>query len=314
MDNQVAFIFPGQASQYPGMGRDLATNFPEAQEVFTKVSKILGFSIEKFCFHGKAEDLQLTEITQPAILTVSIAASTVLTIRGIKPHFVAGHSLGEYSALVVAGALSLSDAVQTVRKRGQYMQEAVPIGKGAMAAILGLKINEVDSLCYDSAQGEILTPANLNSPSQIVISGSSKAVQRAIVLASKRGAKRAFTLPVSAPFHSPLMRPAQEKLEKHLHKIDFLDLQVPLVNNVDATEIRHKSRIVDSLLRQVSAPVRWSEIIQYLINKGVGRFVEVGPGRVLSGLVRQNDRSVETLNVEDSKSLEKVVTTISRSI
>ena len=314
MDNQVAFIFPGQASQYPGMGRDLSTNFPEAQEVFTKVSKILGFSIEKFCFHGKAEDLQLTEITQPAILTVSIAASTVLTIRGIKPHFVAGHSLGEYSALVVAGALSLSDAVQTVRKRGQYMQEAVPIGEGAMAAILGLQINEVASLCYDSAQGEILTPANLNSPSQIVISGSSKAVQRAIVLASKRGAKRAILLPVSAPFHSPLMRPAREKLEKYLNKIDFLDPQVPLVNNVDATEIRHKSRIANSLLRQVSAPVRWSEIIQYLINKGVGRFVEVGPGKVLSGLVRQNDRSVETLNVEDSKSLEKVVTAMSRSI
>ena len=209
MDNQIAFIFPGQASQYPGMGRDLATNFPEAQEVFTKVSKILGFSIEKFCFHGKAEDLQLTEITQPAILTVSIAAATVLTLRGIKPHFVAGHSLGEYSALVVAGALSLSDAVQTVRKRGKYMQEAVPVGDGAMAAILGLKIHEVNALCHDSAQGEVLTPANLNSPGQIVISGSSQAVQRATALASQWGAKRAILLPVSAPFHSPLMQPAQ---------------------------------------------------------------------------------------------------------
>ena len=308
MDNQVAFIFPGQASQYPGMGRDLATNFSEAQEVFSKVSKILGFSIEKFCFHGKAEDLQLTEITQPAILTVSIAASTVLTLRGIKPHFVAGHSLGEYSALVVAGALSLSDAVQTVRKRGKYMQEAVPVGDGAMAAILGLKIHEVDALCRDSAQGEVLTPANLNSPSQIVISGSSQAVQRAIDLASKWGAKRAILLPVSAPFHSPLMHPAQEKLEKELKKIDFSDLQVPLVNNVDATEIQHKSEIPNILLRQVCAPVRWSETIQFLIKKGVGRFVEVGPGKVLSGLVRQNDRSVELLNVEDTKSLKKVVT------
>lgn len=308
MDNQVAFIFPGQASQYPGMGRDLATNFSEAQEVFSKVSKILGFSIEKFCFHGKAEDLQLTEITQPAILTVSIAASTVLTFRGIRPHFVAGHSLGEYSALVVAGALSLSDAVQTVRKRGKYMQEAVPVGDGAMAAILGLKIHEVDALCRDSAQGEVLTPANLNSPSQIVISGSSQAVQRAIALASKWGAKRAILLPVSAPFHSPLMHPAQEKLEKDLKKIDFSDLQVPLVNNVDATEIQHKSEISNVLLRQVCAPVRWSETIQFLIKKGVGRFVEVGPGKVLSGLVRQNDRSVELLNVEDTKSLKKVVT------
>ncbi|MCH2694508.1 MAG: ACP S-malonyltransferase [Acidobacteriia bacterium] len=308
MDNQIAFIFPGQASQYPGMGRDLATNFPEAQEVFTKVSKILGFSIEKFCFHGKAEDLQLTEITQPAILTVSIAAATVLTLRGIKPHFVAGHSLGEYSALVVAGALSLSDAVQTVRKRGKYMQEAVPVGDGAMAAILGLKIHEVNALCHDSAQGEVLTPANLNSPGQIVISGSSQAVQRATALASQWGAKRAILLPVSAPFHSPLMQPAQEKLEKDLNKIDFSDLQVPLVNNVDAIEIRYKSEIANSLLRQVCTPVRWSETIQFLVKKGVGRFVEVGPGRVLSGLVRQNDRSVKLFNVEDTESLEKIVT------
>ena len=308
MDNQIAFIFPGQASQYPGMGRDLATNFSEAQEVFSKVSKILGFSIEKFCFHGKAEDLQLTEITQPAILTVSIAAATVLTLRGIKPHFVAGHSLGEYSALVVAGALSLSDAVQTVRKRGKYMQEAVPVGDGAMAAILGLKIHEVNALCHDSAQGEVLTPANLNSPGQIVISGSSQAVQRATALASQWGAKRAILLPVSAPFHCSLMHPAQEKLEKELKKIDFSDLQVPLVNNVDATEIQHKSEISNILLRQVCAPVRWSETIQFLIKKGVGRFVEVGPGKVLSGLVRQNDRSVELLNVEDTKSLKKVVT------
>ena len=308
MDNQIAFIFPGQASQYPGMGRDLATNFPEAQEVFTKVSKILGFSIEKFCFHGKAEDLQLTEITQPAILTVSIAAATVLTLRGIKPHFVAGHSLGEYSALVVAGALSLSDAVQTVRKRGKYMQEAVPVGDGAMAAILGLKIHEVNALCHDSAQGEVLTPANLNSPGQIVISGSSQAVQRATALASQWGAKRAILLPVSAPFHSPLMQPAQEKLEKDLNKIDFSDLQVPLVNNVDAIEIRYKSEIANSLLRQVCTPVRWSETIQFLVKKGVGRFVEVGPGRVLSGLVRQNARSVKLFNVEDTESLEKIVT------
>ena len=308
MDNQVAFIFPGQASQYPGMGRDLATNFSEAQEVFSKVSKILGFSIEKFCFHGKAEDLQLTEITQPAILTVSIAAATVLTLRGIKPHFVAGHSLGEYSALVVAGALSLSDAVQTVRKRGKYMQEAVPVGDGAMAAILGLKIHEVNALCHDSAQGEVLTPANLNSPGQIVISGSSQAVQRATALASQWGAKRAILLPVSAPFHSPLMQPAQEKLEKDLNKIDFSDLQVPLVNNVDAIEIRYKSEIANSLLRQVCTPVRWSETIQFLVKKGVGRFVEVGPGRVLSGLVRQNDRSVKLFNVEDTESLEKIVT------
>ena len=290
------------------MCRDLATNFPEAQEVFTKVSKILGFSIEKFCFHGKAEDLQLTEITQPAILTVSIAAATVLTLRGIKPHFVAGHSLGEYSALVVAGALSLSDAVQTVRKRGKYMQEAVPVGDGAMAAILGLKIHEVNALCHDSAQGEVLTPANLNSPGQIVISGSSQAVQRATALASQWGAKRAILLPVSAPFHSPLMQPAQEKLEKDLNKIDFSDLQVPLVNNVDAIEIRYKSEIANSLLRQVCTPVRWSETIQFLVKKGVGRFVEVGPGRVLSGLVRQNDRSVKLFNVEDTESLEKIVT------
>ncbi len=307
MNKQTAFIFPGQASQYPGMGRELTDSFPEARRILAEADQALGFSIGALCFEAEAAELQLTEIAQPAILMVSVAAYAVMSAQGIRPQFVAGHSLGEYSAIVAAGGLSLADAIRTVRKRGQYMQEAVPVGQGAMAALLGMPLDAVESLCQETAQGQVLAPANLNSPVQTVIAGSAEAVRRAIQLAPQRGAKRAISLPVSAPFHSALMKSAQERLEKDLGELQFRDLQFPLVTNVDAAAICRGSDIADALVRQVCAPVRWSETIQFLMGRGVRRFVEVGPGRVLSGLVRQMDRSLEILNVEDRRSLEKTL-------
>jgi [acyl-carrier-protein] S-malonyltransferase len=306
---KVAFVFPGQASQYPGMGKDLAGKYPSAKSVFDEADKALGFSISKICFEGTEEDLKLTANTQPAILTVSVAVCRVLAEKGITPDFVAGHSLGEYSALVAVGALKFSDAVQLVRKRGTYMQEAVPPGVGAMAAIMGLSPAVVADACKRAADGEICSSANLNSPEQTVISGHAGAVKRAVEIASQLGAKRAVALAVSAPFHSALMMPAQQKLEKDLRNTQFSNLQVPLATNVDADTIETGDEARESLVRQVTAPVRWEESVRLLIDEGVNTFVEVGPGRVLTGLLRQIERSVAALNVEDEKSL---VTTLDK--
>jgi [acyl-carrier-protein] S-malonyltransferase len=302
----VVFLFPGQGSQYAGMGRELAEVYPAARLVFEEADRALGFAISELCFSGPEEALKLTENTQPAILTLSLAAYRVLEQSGVRPDYVAGHSLGEYSALVAAGALKFTDALRLVKNRGRYMQEAVPPGEGAMAAILGLRPAQVAEICRKAADGKVM-PANLNSPDQTVISGAAAAVKTAVEQASAAGAKRAVMLPVSAPFHSELMRPAQERLEKDLRTTQFNDLKVPLVTNADAGVITSGSEAREALIRQVTLPVRWEESIRELIDQGATTFVEVGPGRVLSGLLRQIDRSVHSLNVEDLKSLKTAV-------
>jgi [acyl-carrier-protein] S-malonyltransferase len=300
---KLAFLFPGQASQYPGMGRELAANHPAARSVFDEADQALGFSISDLCFSGSEEALKLTANTQPAILTVSVAAYRVLAENGVQPAFVAGHSLGEFSALVAAGGLEFTDAVRLVRRRGEYMQSAVPEGVGAMAAILGLAPAQVAGICRQAADGQVVAPANLNSPEQTVISGHAEAVKRAVELASAGGAKRAVMLPVSAPFHSSLMQPAAVRLEVDLRTTAFHTLRVPLVNNADAELITSGDEAREGLIRQVTLPVRWEESIRELIDQGVNTFVEVGPGRVLTGLLRQIDRSIHVFNVEDEKSL-----------
>jgi [acyl-carrier-protein] S-malonyltransferase len=304
---KLAFLFPGQASQYCGMGRELAANFPESKAVFDAADSALGFSITQTCFDGTEEALRLTENTQPAILTVSIAAYRALERQGIVPDFVAGHSLGEYSALVAAGGVDFSAAVKLVRARGKYMQEAVPAGQGAMAAILGLSPSEVADVCKKAAENEVVSPANLNSPEQTVISGSAAAVKRAVEIASQNGAKRAVILPVSAPFHCALMMPAQQRLEPDLRATQFHALKIPLITNVDAEAITTGDEARDALVRQVTAPVRWLDSVREMIESGVTVFVEVGPGKVLTGLLRQIDRSVRVFNVEDSASLQSTM-------
>ena len=304
---KVAFVFPGQASQYPGMGKELAEKYPAAKAVFNEADKALGFSISRMCFEGTEEDLKLTANTQPAILTCSVAVYRVLAEKGLTPDFVAGHSLGEYSALVAAGSLKFADAVQLVHRRGTYMQDAVPAGVGAMAAIMGLSPAVVADACKRAAEGEICSAANLNSPDQTVISGHAGAVKRAVELASQAGAKRAVILAVSAPFHSALMAPAQEKLEKDLKQTEFAAVLLLLATAAFAATCRTSDEAREALIRQVTAPVRWEESVRLLIDEGVNTFVEVGPGRVLTGLLRQIERSVATLNVEDEKSLAATV-------
>ncbi|MFZ0883175.1 MAG: ACP S-malonyltransferase [Candidatus Acidiferrales bacterium] len=304
---KLAFLFPGQASQYPCMGRDLAEKFPESKAVFDEADAALGFSISKLCFEGSEEALKQTENTQPAILTVSIAAYRALEKQGIIPDFVAGHSLGEYSALVAAGALDFSTAVKLVRGRGRYMQEAVPAGQGAMAAILGLSPADVAEVCKKAAETEVVSPANMNSPEQTVISGSAAAVKRAVEIASQSGAKRAVILQVSAPFHCAMMLAAQQRLEADLRAANFSNLKFPLITNVDAEAITTGEEARDALIRQVTNPVRWLESIRDMIDNGVTVFVEVGPGKVLTGLLRQIDRSVRVFNVEDSATLQATV-------
>ncbi|MGH9560929.1 MAG: ACP S-malonyltransferase [Terracidiphilus sp.] len=305
--SKLAFLFPGQASQYPGMGRDLAEKFPESRAVFEEADAALGFSLSKLCFEGSEDELKLTENTQPAILTVSVAAYRALEKRGIVPDFAAGHSLGEYSALVAAGSLEFATAVKLVRARGRYMQESVPAGEGAMAAIMGLSVSDVAEICQKAAEKDVVSPANVNSPDQIAISGSAAAVKRAVEIASQSGAKRAVMLPVSAPFHCALMAPAQQRLEPDLRAAAFSALHFPVITNVDAEAITSGEEARDALIRQVTAPVLWVESVRDMIDTGVNVFVEVGPGKVLSGLLRQIDRSVRCFQAEDSASVQAMM-------
>jgi len=292
------------------MGRELAENFPVARQVFEEADDALGLSISRLCFEGPAEELQLTENTQPAILTVSVAAFRVMTENGVgAPAFVAGHSLGEYSALVAAGALQLYDAVRTVRARGRYMQAAVPIGTGAMAAVMGAELNAIQRVCEEAAQGQVCSIANINSPNQIVIAGNAEAIDRAIEMLQGI-AKRAIKLNVSAPFHCALMKPAQERLEPDLAKLVFNEPSAPVVTNVDARVTTAPDELRDALVRQVSAPVRWVESMQLLIQQGVETFIEAGPGKVLTGLMRQINRDVRMMNVENAASLQATTETV----
>jgi [acyl-carrier-protein] S-malonyltransferase len=308
-----AFLFPGQGSQAVGMGKDFFERFPVARQTFDEADDALGKKLSQLCFEGPEDQLRLTENTQPAILTASVAVWRVLEEKGIEPGFVAGHSLGEYSAHVAAGTISFADAVRTVRNRGKYMQEAVPVGTGAMAAVLGMTLDAVGAVCGDASQGEVCEPANINSPDQIVISGHAAAVERAVKLAQERGAKRAILLPVSAPFHCSLMKPAQERLAVDLQKLQFAAPKIPVVCNVYAKPVEDAESAREALVRQVTGSVKWSDSMQLLISRGVQTFIEVGPGKVLCGLMRQIDRSKKCLNVEDEASLQKTTEYLSAS-
>jgi [acyl-carrier-protein] S-malonyltransferase len=312
INSRIALIFPGQGSQIVGMGKELADKYPVARQTFQEADDALGYKLSQLCFDGPEDQLRLTEITQPAILTTSIAALRVLETQVPKPCVVAGHSLGEYSAHVASGTFSFADAVRTVRNRGKYMQEAVPVGVGAMAAILGMDLAKVAGVCHDAAQGEVCSPANINSPEQVVISGNTAAVERAAKLADERGAKRAKLLPVSAPFHCSLMKPAQDRLEEDLKKLAMHKPVYPVACNVDAELVDDDLRALDTLVRQVTGSVRWDECMRLLIAQGMGTFVEVGPGKVLCGLMRQIDRSKTCLNVGDEGSLTKTLESLSQ--
>jgi [acyl-carrier-protein] S-malonyltransferase len=311
-DSKIALIFPGQGSQIIGMGKDLAEKYPVARETFEEADEALGYKLSHICFEGPEDQLRLTEITQPAILTASIAALRVLQPQVPKPDFVAGHSLGEYSAHVASGTFSFVDAVRTVRHRGKYMQEAVPVGVGAMAAILGMELEKVAGVCQDAAQGEVCAPANINSPDQVVISGNTAAVERAVKLADERGAKRAKVLPVSAPFHCSLMKPAQDRLEEDLKKLSMQKPVYPVACNVDAALVKDNQNALETLVRQVTASVRWDQCIRLLIAQGMETFIEVGPSKVLCGLMRQIDRSKTCFNVGDEASLTKTLESLAK--
>ncbi len=308
-DKRIVFLFPGQGSQHLGMGRDFHDNHSIARQTFEEADDALGFSISKLCFEGPDDQLRLTENTQPAIFTVSIATQRVLAEKGIAPAYVAGHSLGEYAANVTAGTISFADAVRTVRERGRYMQEAVPAGEGAMAAILGMDAADVLKVCEDASAetGSIVAPANINTPSQIAVSGTTGAVDRAIALAKERGARKAVVLAVSAPFHCPLMKPAQDRLAGLLKSLTFAHAAVPVVVNVDAKFLSEPEPLQDALIRQVTGTVRWVESMHVLIAERPDFFLEVGPGKVLSGLLRQIDRDQKHAHIEDGATLAKAI-------
>jgi len=312
INSKIALIFPGQGSQLVGMGKDLADKYPAARHTFEEADEALGYKLSQVCFEGPEDQLRLTEVTQPAILTASIAALRVVETHLPKPSFVAGHSLGEYSAHVASGTFGFADAVRTVRHRGRYMQEAVPVGVGAMAAILGMDLEKVAGVCRDAAQGGVCSPANINSPEQVVISGNTAAVERAAKLADERGAKRAKLLPVSAPFHCPLMKPAQDRLEEDLKKLTMHKPVYPVACNVDADFVNDDLRTLDTLVRQVTGSVKWDQCMRLLIAQGVETFIEVGPGKVLCGLMRQIDRTKTCFNVGDEGSLKKTLETLSQ--
>jgi [acyl-carrier-protein] S-malonyltransferase len=306
-ETRIAFLFPGQGSQMVGMGKEFAEKYPIARQTFEEADHVLGYKLSDICWTGPEEKLRLTEITQPAILATSVAAWRVLDEKGLSPHIVAGHSLGEYAAHCAAGTLDFGEALRTVRNRGKYMQEAVPVGVGAMAAILGMDVGKVDEVCHDAAHGQVCEPANINSPEQIVISGHAAAIERAVKLASDRGAKKAKTLPVSAPFHCSLMKPAQDRLAADLTSLPFGTPKVPVACNVDAAIVNDADSSRDALIRQVTGSVKWEQSIRLLIREGVRVFIEVGPGKVLWGLMRQIDRGPTSLYVGDEASLQKTM-------
>ena len=303
----IACVFPGQGAQKVGMGRELAEQFAVCRETFAEADAALGEPLSALCFDGPEEKLLLTENTQPAILAVSVAIYRLAASRGITPAFAAGHSLGEYSAHVAAGTLSFADALRTVRRRGRYMQEAVPVGEGAMAAVLGLDNDAVAAACAEAADEGVVTPANLNAPGQVVIAGQARAVQRAGELAKARGARRVMALAVSAPFHCPLMKPAEERLAPELRALAARNPRIPVVANVDAQPKTDAPSAIDALIRQVSSPVRWEDVVRRLVAEGATTFVEMGPGTVLAGLVRKIDGSVTVMSIENSQGLEKAV-------
>lgn len=305
--SKIAFIFPGQGSQAVGMGKELAEKYPIARQTFEEADEALGYKLSEVCFNGPEDQLRLTEVTQPAILSVSIAALRVIEGRVPRPSFVTGHSLGEYSAHVGSGTMTFADAVRTVRNRGKYMQDAVPVGVGTMAAILGMELEKVVTVCQDAAQGEVCSPANINSPEQIVISGNTAAVERGTKLADERGAKRAKILPVSAPFHCSLMKPAQDRLEGDLDILKMQKPVYPVVCNVEASLVSDELRARETLVAQVTGAVKWEQSMRLLIENGVQTFLEIGPGKVLCGLMRQIDRSATCLNVGDEASLSKTL-------
>mgnify|MGYP005810768251 CR=1 FL=1 len=302
----IAFIFPGQGSQAVGMGRALADAFPICRDTFAEADAALGEPLSRLIFEGPEDQLRLTENTQPAILTVSVAASRLLASRGFAPALAAGHSLGEYSAHVCAGTIDFADAVRIVRRRGRFMQEAVPVGRGAMAAVMGLDAAEVAKACEEAAEGEVVSPANMNMPGQVVIAGTTGAVARAGERAKSLGARRVVPLPVSAPFHCALMKPAEDRLAPELRALPARDPRVPVVANVDAEPKRDAASAIEALVRQVSSPVRWEDVIRRLASEGVRKYVEVGPGTVLCGLLRKIDREAAFASLEDPSGLDTV--------